>query len=592
MRNKSDRKNPILQYSTPSCDQWREQLSKISEQLGVSPLTARVLLNRGISDVDEAKSFVFPTLKNGLPDPSSIMNIGPAAEMIVAAARTKEQITIYCDFDVDGLTAGSQLYSFLDLIGANVTYYVPNRFVDGYGLSSSAIEKIANSGTKLLITVDCGVSNNREIALAKKRGLRTIIVDHHEINEIPEADIVVDPEQEDCGFHAYKLCASGLVWMLLIVLRQKLQAEGSEQNIPDPKDFLDLAALGTICDMVPLIGPNRIIAARGVEAIKATKRAGLISLKALTGLDNNPRFNAGHVGFILGPRINAAGRLDDASSVFEMLITVDSIRANQIAQNINSLNEQRRQTEEQILEKSIKIVETDLSIDNKFGLVVFDDSFHLGVIGIVAQRLVDRYGIPVAVMAPGEAIIGKKQIPVIKGSVRSVKGFNVAEALKSLGHLCINHGGHAQAGGFAIITENLESFKKEFERVAAEALASKGEQREIRCDAEISLGEIDFKLADEMTKLAPFGIGNPSPLFASLGTVIDSVSVLNNGHFRLRFTDGCSYVNAIAWGFEGNSFIKKGNKVNIVYSPEINTYQGVSSVQLNIKELWVESENV
>ncbi len=571
-----------------------ETAREISRELSLSLLTAKILVSRGLTSVAEARNFVSPTLREHLPDPAQVKNIEQAAALLLESTEAGKRITVYSDFDVDGLCGASQLVLFLKSLGAQVQHYVPNRFQEGYGVSRRAVEKLAESGTEVLVTVDCGITSHHELALAKHLGLKTIVIDHHELHGVPPADVVVDPLQDGCGFREHKLAAAGLVWMLLIVLRRQASerwagevAEG-RRTIPDPKEFLDLAALGTVCDMVPLVGVNRIIAQRGIEALQLTQRLGLIALKEVAGIGGGRRLTCGHLGFGLGPRINAAGRLGDAGQVFELLVTEDSLRAKHLAEAINRLNSQRKTIEERVREECLRTIRASAGLQQGNAFALFGADNHLGVIGIVAQRIVEEFYRPAAVMGPGEEVVRGKTIPVVKGSVRSIKGFHVADALRALGNLLIRHGGHEQAGGFTVATEKLAEFQGAFVELANSVLQPEQLCRRYLADLSVQLGELDFIAVQELGKLSPFGIGNPAPLFVTRGVTIDSVTSLAQNHLRLRFTDGRHSLGAVAWDSGGHPLLRKGNQVHIAYQAGLNNYQGISSVQLTVKEAWVD----
>lgn len=557
-----------------------EKIEELSKSLSVSKILSQILLKRGIEDEESARAFLYPSLKEHLPDPSLMKNIDEAARIILSFVEKKEQITIFTDFDVDGVTSGAQLLLFLEALGGVVNTYTPSRFKEGYGLSKEAVRKLAESGTKLLVTADCGISNEREIALAKEYGLSVVVIDHHIPHTLPVADCIVNPAQDGCPFQDYKLATAGIIWLLLIVLRRELKKQNIEA--PDPKDFLDLASLGTICDMVPLTKLNRLIAARGVEALSKTKRTGLIALKDSASLSNK-RFSAGHVSFALGPRINASGRLDHAGKALELLATSDSIKAKKLADRINRLNTERRGIEEKV--KKACISELGDSVENAPAFAIYGEDFHIGVIGLAAQRLVENFYKPSAVMGPGEAIVKGEVRQVIKGSVRTIKGFHVANALSSLGHLLLNHGGHAEAGGFSLLFEHLDEFKEEFVKKAKSELSEEHYVRHQSVDIEVKLSDIDFKTVEELSKLAPFGIANPSPVLLSRKVRVGSVSILNGGHLRLKLHDDSSTHNAVFWGAKGHPLIRKDNIVDVCYKPEIQNFRGISSVQLNISHV-------
>lgn len=563
----------------------------IAKELNVSPVLARILVSRSIATVADARNFLYPNLRSHLPDPSEVKNIEKAARLLLEAVEDNTLITIYCDFDVDGLSAGAQLYLYLVSLGAKVNYYTPNRFAEGYGLVSSAIEKCVRGGTGLLVAVDCGVTSERELAYAKKLGLKTIVLDHHQMHALPPADILIDPVQDGCPFGKHQLCAAGLVWMLLIVLRKEVSVRWKEKleskglNVPDPKDFLDLAVLGTICDMVPLTGLNRLIAHRGIEALRNTSRPGLIALKEVASVSKG-RLNAGHVSFAMGPRINAAGRLDDASQVFELLTTGNANRAKSLAQCVSKLNDKRKAIEEDMRLACLEMIAKEERFRDVPAFVLFGEDFHLGVVGIVAQRVVEHFNRPAAVMGYGETECRDGRKLIIRGSVRSIKGFDVAHVLQRLDSILLKHGGHAAAGGFSLLPENLEKFETEFVALARELITSEMSKRTRIADVQVTFDELTFELVDQLRMLEPYGIQNPPPLLVTEGVMVESVQSLANGHLKLRLSDGSNSLFALAWRFQGHPLLVKGKKVNIAHHPEINSYGGVSSVQLNVKEVW------
>jgi single-stranded-DNA-specific exonuclease len=337
--------------------------------------------------------------------------------------------------------------------------------------------------------------------------------------------------------------------------------------------------------MVPLRGVNRVIASRGIEALSNTTKPGLVALKEAAGISGKKRFSSGHVSFAIGPRINAAGRLEDPNQVFELLITKSSTRAKTIAKKIDRLNKQRRAIEESVRQDCMRYV-NDKGLRDAPAFAIYGEDYHAGVIGIVAQRLIEQFHRPSTVMTLGEAKVGQDVIPVVKGSVRSIKGFNVAEVLQECDDLLMKHGGHAAAGGFSLLPENLEAFQARFVELAEKHLTEDDYVRERVADTEVTLKEVDFDVVHELTSLQPFGIGNPSPLLVCRDIDVDSVQSLSNGHLRLRFSQGDTKVMAVAWRFRGHPLFAKGKRVNVAFQPEINNYNGLSTVQLNIKEVW------
>lgn len=578
---------------TSAVENYQQVVAALSRELNISELSVRILLSRGLKNREEILNFLQPNFRDQLPNPNTILNMCKAAELSLEAIEKGLQISVFHDFDVDGISSGAQVFLYLKHLGAKVNTYTPNRFAEGYGLSSNAVEILAKNGTQLLITLDCGISNVSEITLAKRLGLQTIVIDHHLPSKLPPADVIVDPEQEHCPFAPFKLCAAGLSWMFLVVLRQEARKRPNfthidfDSDAADPKNYLDLAALGTICDMVPLVGINRTLAVKGLSQMANSTRLGIRELKKVAGAAQTTRFSSSHVAFGLGPRINAAGRLDDASQVVELLTTNDAFKAEQIAVNINRLNNKRKDVEDYVKASCLEQISASEKLKSAPALALYGEDFHLGVIGIVAQRMVEAFAVPSAVMAPGE-LIGKggKKEAVIKGSVRSVPGFHVADALKSLSELLLGHGGHAEAGGFSLAFDKLSAFQEAFCEKAREVLAARPAGPSITADLELKFADINFTFAEELSRLAPFGVGNPTPVFFSQDIVVDSAMQVAGKHLRLRLLQGKQAFNAVAWSMAGHANLRKGQHIACTYNVEINTYQGISSVQLSLKKAW------
>jgi single-stranded-DNA-specific exonuclease len=568
----------------------RDAAKRISEELGITATSARVLVARGITTVEDARQFLNPNFRGALRDPSKIKNINTAASILLDFVENGELITVLSDFDVDGLTSAAQLISFLKALGAQVSHYTPNRFLEGYGVSPAAVKYLAKEGTKLLVTVDCGISNVKEVALAKSLGLKTVIIDHHIPHEIPDADAVVDPAQEGCPFQEEKMAAAGLVWTVLIVLRAEARKRGSlaakAEKLPDPKDYLDLAALGTICDMVPLTRLNRVIAHRGMQAMRKGSRLGIKTLFEVSGFDNISRLNTGHISFSLGPRINAAGRLSDASSVVTLLTTTNEKQALRIARDLDTFNQDRREIEERVKEECLRFVAETPPDQLPAALLFYHENFHLGVLGIVAQRMVEQFNRPTTIMGPAEELINGRKTKVIKGSVRSVRGFHVADALQELAPFLVKFGGHAEAGGFSLFPEKLDEFREGFIQIAHRLFGPTGVKKRIVVDIELPLSDLEFSAVEELERFAPFGVGNPSPTFVARDVQVVSAQIVKDKHLRVTLREGDVFLSGVAWGAVGHPRLRKGEIIDLVYQPEINSYQGLSSVQITIKEAW------
>lgn len=558
------------------------------QSLSLSPLMAQILVARGITDDVSARRFLSPSLKDGLADPHQIKNMRAGAELIVDAVQHGLQITVYSDFDVDGITSGTQLLLYLRSLGARVNSYIPSRHTEGYGLQRSALEKLVKAGTQLLVTLDCGITSINEIAFARRVGMKTVVVDHHQPAEtLPDADVIIDPAQGGCPFADYQLAAAGLTWMLLIVLRRVAEEKGIEiSECHDPKAYLDLAALGTICDMVPLRDINRVISFRGLEMLnKVPKRIGLQALCDVAGISESKDIGSGAIGFNIGPRINAAGRMGEAKEVVDLLTTGDRKKAKTLAGRLDRFNAERQNTEEWMKTHGMSVCQEKLAGGEAFSLAVFNEKFHVGVIGIVAQRLMEKFYLPAAVMAPGEEMVSGELIRVIKGSVRSVRGFHVAEILKNMDDVLIRGGGHESAGGFTLEVARLEQFIARFEEEAAKVFAGVRPERCVAVDAEVGLREIDIEVVGALQKLAPFGVGNPTPVFFSRKVEICNVSAIGQNHARIRLKQGDAVHQAVLWGGAGHPLLRTGRVVDVVFQPELNSYKGITSVQLNLRHV-------
>jgi len=555
-----------------------KEVETLSAELGLSPLIVCLLTGRGFKDTSSIKGFLEPSLREELPNPFEMKGAVAAGELLVQALLDKKKIIVVSDYDVDGVSSGSQLLLYLKSLGGAVTSYTPSRFLDGYGLSSDLVKRFSEAGFEVLVTLDCGISDLEPIALAKSLGMRVLVVDHHMPGDLPVADVIVDPAQEDCPFNSFQMSAAGLVWMLLIVIRRIWNEKGDDSvRASDPKEFLDLAALGTICDMVPLRGPNRVIAKKGLELITRNERLGLRSLFEVTSLNINKRLGAGQIGFTIGPRINAVGRMGDATEAVELLTTEDSKRAGNLAKRMDRFNKSRQQIEAENLEKALELLgESDRSAN-----FVWDSSFHIGVVGIVAQRIVERHYVPTAVGAPAEM---EKPEGIYKASVRSISGFNVVEALRELSDYLITFGGHKAAGGFSINYSNLSEFAEKFNEFAAQTLSEEDYIRKQRVDLLVEFSDLSFDFVEEVGQLSPFGMGNPTPVFLSKSVEVESVKPIGREHLRLGLAKDRFKLPAVAWKAQGHPLLTKGSVVNLVYTPEINEYKGLASVQLNVKE--------
>lgn len=549
----------------------------IQKEFGLRPVASRVLAARGFKLGADLKNFLEPTLKEGLPDPKALKGLDAAGKLLRSCLETGGAVAVCCDFDVDGLSGGSQIHHFLTAAGAKSHVFVPDRFEDGYGLNDKMMREAAALGCKLLIAVDFGTTNSRELELAKSLGLSTIVVDHHHVRDLPlGCDAFVNPQQPGCGFAGGVLSAAGLAWYFILGVRQELKGLISDGKLPDPRAYLDLACLGTICDMVPLTGANRVIAKRGLEMLASTKRPGLVALKRVCGA--NGEVSCYDVSFGIGPRLNAAGRMVHGQAVIELLTTSDSDLAGRQAQRLNRLNADRQETEGIVKQNAIERLQQRYGQDGlPAGIVVWDDDFHTGVIGIVAQRLVEQFYRPSVVMG----VDGSGEI--LKGSVRGVKGFSVIDALQAVSPTLLKFGGHEGAGGLSVERERLDEFADAFIMECSRQMSALEKTPAAEADTEALLEEIDLEMVEELKRFAPFGMGNPAPLLLIKGLRVVDLRQLKGTHLKTTLTDGSRYIAGLLWRQTSHPCLVQGAKVDIVCRPDFSTYQGVTELQANLQ---------
>ena len=573
----------------PSGMRW--QYCSLSEEsgklpfrdLGISPLAVRILRNRGISTPDAAKQFLSPALSD-LPDPFAMKGMEKAVQRIVQALRNQEKITLFGDYDVDGTTATSVLLLFLRETGARVDFLLPHRLKEGYGLNPEAMKRIQASGSKLVITADCGVSNREEIEWAREHGLEVIVTDHHEVPEdLPAALAILNPKQKDCPYPFKSLAGVGVAFNLIIGLRSLLRKEGffPGGNGPNLKGYLDLVALGTVSDVVPLVGANRILVKFGLRELSQSRRPGIVALKEVSGMGAGPVDTTG-IHFRLAPRINAAGRLDDAREVIQLLTSNDPEQARRVAAHLNELNGSRQRIEEKILAEAKGMIPSREQGEPRRSIVLASPEWHPGVIGIVAARLTDEYHCPAILIALRENRG--------KGSGRSIDAFPLYEGLKACQGWLEAFGGHAQAAGLVIRAECIPDFALAFDEVVAARLKEEDYIPLLTLDSVTSLEQIQESFLTELDLLAPFGIGNPEPVLALENLSILSSQLVGKGHLRVRIREGRRVREAIGFGMGGRHPLS-GEGLRMAFSPQINLYQGNRSLQLRIIDLQPSSDS-
>ncbi len=546
-----------------------QEADAIAGKFKLSEIASRILAARGYKADSKLKHYITPSLKEGLPDPDQLRNSDAALEMIQDIIRHKGKIAICCDFDVDGLSGGAQLKHFFDSLGVKCEVFVPDRFKDGYGLNERILREAAKGKANLLICVDFGTRNHSELELARALGLQTIVLDHHHVEAIETpGDVFINPMHSDCGFAERVLCASGLAWYLIWKLKRGLK----QAKDIDVKGYLDLACLGTICDMVPLIGANRVIAKRGLEFLATTERAGLQALKKVAGVGN--KMTCSHVSFGIGPRLNAAGRMINGQMVVNLLTTDDDEYAQKLARKLNFLNLERQEVEHRVKEQAVAQIRNKSELP--WGLVAHDKEFHTGVIGIVAQRLVEAFYRPSVVLGPDSD-------DVYKGSVRGIKGFSVVDTLAALSDLLIKYGGHEGAGGFSIKQSKLSEFEEAFAKACQQRLTQIENEPYVEADTDADIRNLEVKLINELEQFSPFGMGNPGPSLLFSGLKVTDVRVLKDAHLKATLSDGGASIAALMWRQTAHPALKKGQSVNVVGRPDSNSYRGNTEMQITLQ---------
>ena len=551
-----------------------ELVSQVCSKFGLRPMTAGLLMARGCSDTDQVAEFLDSRLA-GLPDPSLMLGMEVAVARLADAITAGEPILVHGDYDVDGISGASMLVEVLSAFGANVDYFLPLRLHHGYGLSAEAIRSTAADGTKLILSVDCGISAHEEAELAAQLGIDLIITDHHHPPEdLPRSIAILNPLQPGCQFPFKSLAGVGVAFFLLVGLRRHLRdtsASGESKEF-DLRRVLDLVALGTIADLVPLRGLNRTLAKQGLKLMSSTSRSGIKALKKVADVKE---VNCGAVGFRLAPRLNAAGRLEDAALGVKLLLSEDEQEVGAIAGQLDQWNRERQDLEKQTLDAAL--LELQDAPDRK-SIVLGDDGWHQGVIGIVASRLVERFHRPTVLVA-FDGDDGK-------GSARSAAGFHLYEGLAACSDHLTAFGGHAAAAGLGVTRDSFASFAKLFEQTVDDRVAEEDLMPTFYYDEEITLDEVSLDWAMELEILAPFGIGNPEPIFMVRQVEPVQVASLGKQGEHLRFTacQGGFSAACVAFGMMDQREMLHG-VVDMLCTVGVNRWNGRESLQLRVKAL-------
>ena len=552
----------------PARDQ--ERAARLANDLEMPLAVAHAMVNRGIDSLDLAHPFLEPSLDD-LHDPFELKDLDRAVARIRAAIERDESILVHGDYDVDGMTSTFLLLSVLRDLGARVEYRIPHRTRDGYGLSSSGVEHAQRRGQRLIVTVDSGITAHESVEQAREAGIDVVITDHHEPPEVlPKAFAVVNPHRPDCPSSFKSLAGVGVAFKLAEAL---LRGRGGLERA---KEYLDVVALGTIADVVPLVGENRVLARYGLEQLSRTSRLGLQALIENSGLSGK-RISGGQVAFLLAPRLNAAGRMGNAEQGVRLLDARSADEARDIAESLEEDNTLRRQYDEEALEDAAGRVESELGWPDVASIVLWSDKWHPGVIGIVASRLVERFHRPTFLVAL-DAERGR-------GSGRSVRGFDLSEALERCDDLLMAHGGHAFAAGLTIASDRLDAFRERFESLVRETMSPEDFQPRLNVDADLAFNECDLELVRWVDRLSPHGLGNAEPVFRAQDVTVDQATAVGNGrHLKLRVRDHSGRADAIGFGMGDRlAEVTRAGRCDLAFLPMRNEWMGQARIQLKLK---------
>ena len=544
-----------------------ELIKKIKDTYGVSDIMSKLLISRNI-EFNDIDNFLNGKLDN-LIDPYKIKDMNKLVERIDKAIKKKEKICIYGDYDVDGITSITIMYKFLTKLGAEVMYYLPDRLLEGYGINNNALDEIKKQGVSLVITVDCGITAIEEVEHAKEIGLDICITDHHECaQDLPDALAIVNPKRKDDTYPFKFLAGVGVAF-------KTISAVAKKYNLPEEEylKYLDIVSIGTISDIVPLVGENRIISKYGLKMMVHTKNIGL---KALIKLVNSKEIDSMMVSFGMAPRINACGRMGNASAAVKLLLENDEKRAEQIALELDNLNQERKNVEAVIYDEALDIIKKN-ELDKKSSIVLYNSSWHNGVIGIVASRLVNLYYKPVILLT--------KENDIIRGSGRCPSGFSIYDALTECKDCVIQFGGHELAAGLSILEENIDSFIETFDEACRKKSDAISEQI-IEVDAQIERKDLNAQIIKDIREMKPYGQSNQVPVFLYKGVKVSAIrTIKEEKHLKLVLKDDRSLIDAVGFSMGARrDEIRIGDKIDVVGTIELNTYNTPKTIQFVLQD--------
>jgi len=575
-----------------------ESIANIAFELGINPIVARLLYNRGYKDCKSAKSFMYMESEM-LINPLLMRDMDVGVKRIADSIEKNEKITVYGDYDVDGVTAVCTLYLYLKSLGADVDYYIPNRTGEGYGVSNAAIDTIAEKGTKLIITVDTGITANDEVLYAKELGIDFIVTDHHECrDDIPSCVAVINPHRPDCPYPFKELAGVGVVFKLICAYEELILGKSKIDSAKKIfSEYSDLVAIGTIADVMPIKEENRIIVRLGLNMIENTNRIGLAALIDATQSKNDQqrshgkrkkiKISSGYIGYTLAPRINAAGRIKSAEMAVELFLSEDKETADRIANELCQANKERQTEENKIMKEAYEKIEA-YDIDKNPIIVLDADTWHHGVIGIVSSRITEKYFRPsILVSFEGNTPCEISDEDVGKGSGRSIKGLNLVDALYHCNQHLVKFGGHELAAGLSVTRGSLPKFKEMINEYARENLSKEDMVPSIEADYEIDFSDINLALAKGFSMLEPYGVANPVPVLVLRGASVADISGISEGkHTKLTLTNGKSTLTAMYFSNSPESLgLYVGDKIDLLFNLDINEWGDRESVQLIVRDL-------
>jgi single-stranded-DNA-specific exonuclease len=546
-------------------------------EFGINCVISRMMLNRHIESLEAAQRYLHPSL-NDLHSPFLMQDMKKGVCRLMKAIHDGEEIVVYGDYDADGITSVVVLYKFIKELTPHVSYYIPDRVLEGYGLKNPVIDQFNHNNVKLIITVDCGISDVEQIAYAKSIGIETIVLDHHEISEgLPDAVACINPNRSDCAFPFKHLAGVGIAFNFLIALRGSLRKEGfwKDSEFPNLKEYLDIVALGTIGDIAPLLGENRIFAKIGLELITEGKRPGIKALKEVSGIDGQ-LIDSFRASFCLIPRINAAGRIASPLDAVHLLLSETLEEARPWAEKLDLHNRRRQAMEKDIFSEILGQILSNPDLEKMNALVFASEKWHPGVVGIVASRLVDQFSRPSFVISLKDG--------VGKGSGRSVADFNIHKGLQQCAPLLLSFGGHYRAAGISIKEDDIDEFACMLDEIIRDSGKSSSLAAQTLIDAECSLQDINLDLIQQISMLAPFGCENPEPVLCARNLKASSPSVVGNSHLRMRLSSNGASCNAIWFGMGKHLSAINGANLDVAFTPQINYWNGNSDIQLKLKD--------